>query len=140
MPADDGDFSAYFLIKEFLDTIEYEYEFDLPLGQLQFELIFLWGIFWNYFSHIPIWRTDSFCRWLNCFRSNCLRLLLLGPIREPSINLTANKQQIIGQKSNYTRQTKQQQPVLDFIVVAAVDTLTALAAFELQPICLSVRR
>lgn len=41
MPADDyGDFSAYFLTKEFLDTIEYEYEFDLPLGQLQFELIF----------------------------------------------------------------------------------------------------
>lgn len=48
----------------------------------------------------------------------------------------------MAKKSNYTRQTKQQQqqPVLDFIVVvvvAAVDTLTALAAFELQPICLS---
>lgn len=102
-PHDDGDFCAYFRTKEFLDTIEYE--FDLPGGQLQLaaiELIFWWGIFraaWNYFSHIPIWRTDSFCRWLNCFQqSNCLRLLLLGPIRGPSINLTANKQQIIGQK------------------------------------------
>lgn len=48
MPADDdGDFSAYFLTKEFLDTIEYVYEFDLPGGQLQFELIFLWGIFFG---------------------------------------------------------------------------------------------
>lgn len=32
-PHDDGDFCAYFRTKEFLDTIEYE--FDLPGGQLQ---------------------------------------------------------------------------------------------------------
>lgn len=40
-PHDDGDFCAYFRTKEFLDTIEYE--FDLPGGQLQLaaiELIF----------------------------------------------------------------------------------------------------
>lgn len=53
---DDGDFCAYFLTKEFLDTIEYE--FDLPGGQLQLaaiELIFVGNfLVWNYFSHIPI--------------------------------------------------------------------------------------
>lgn len=45
-PHDDGDFCAYFRTKEFLDTIEYE--FDLPGGQLQLaaiELIFLVGNF-----------------------------------------------------------------------------------------------